>query len=100
APEPEGFRGISYVATLQKNNLDIISLEELEGKKDLYIRRISLKSGKTEFLKPLGLNAANNPALLYLKDFTLWLNPKTILTTTSSPSKKTSSLILNKTSFK
>lgn len=91
----EGFRAISYQARLFGNSLQLLTLETLSGKTDLYVRTINLKNGTSAPPAPLGLQVSGQQSLAYLKDFTAWLDEKNILAVLK-PLKKSSALQLGK----
>ncbi len=95
APPDEGFTGISYLARYISGALNILTLETINGKTDLYNRRINAHNGAGENPKALGLNVANDKSVAYIKDFTAWLNDKNLIVV-SRPSKKAAALQLNK----
>ncbi|GAB3202617.1 hypothetical protein ABID22_002725 [Pontibacter aydingkolensis] len=94
APADEAFSGISYSAYVSGNNIHLLTLEELKGKHDLYLRQIDTKTGKTTAPKTVGLKMADDMNLAYVKDFTAWLTDKNIITVVR-PSKKASGLQLS-----
>ncbi|WP_299826092.1 hypothetical protein [uncultured Pontibacter sp.] len=94
APADEAFTGISYNAYLSNNTLNLLTLEELEGKYDLYLRQIDTKTGKTTAPKSVRLNVANDKEQAYVKSFTTWLTDKNIITVVR-PSKKANGLRLS-----
>ncbi|GEO02974.1 hypothetical protein AAE02nite_06380 [Adhaeribacter aerolatus] len=95
APASEGFTGISYKANLAGNELQLITLETLNGKTDLFSRKINMKDGTTAAPQPLKLNVSTNQPLAYLKDFTAWLNENTLVAV-FKPSRKSKALQLSK----
>jgi hypothetical protein len=99
APPEEGFSGTSYTARFVNSSLNILTLETLNTKTDLYLRRINPRSGAGENPKALGLNVANDKSLAYIKDFTTWLNDNSLITV-SRPSKKSATLQLSKIGLK
>ena len=99
APPEEGFSGISYLANYVSGSLNILTLETINGKFDLYNRRINAHNGAGENPKPLGLNVANDKNVAYIKDFTAWLNAQNLVVV-SRPNKKMASLQLNRLIFK
>ncbi|MGV3540290.1 MAG: hypothetical protein ACO1OQ_10790 [Rufibacter sp.] len=99
APAAEGFSGISYRAKLFGNRLQLLTLETLNGKTDLYNRSIHLITGASDAPKAMGLNVANDKQMTYVKDFTAWLNESTIVAV-SRASKGTPGLRLSRISFK
>jgi hypothetical protein len=99
APPEEGFSGISYSSKLVNGMLHILTLETLNNKTDLYLRRINPHNGAGENPKTLGLNLANDKSLSYIKDFTTWLADNSLIVV-SLPSKKSASLQLSKIGMK
>ncbi|WP_242929448.1 hypothetical protein [Pontibacter vulgaris] len=95
APADEAFSGISYKAKLFGNNLHLLTLEELNGKYDLYLRRINTSTGTADAPKAIGLNVANDKSIAYVKDFTAWLTDRNIITVVR-PTKKANSLQLSR----
>lgn len=79
APVTEAFSGISYKAYIGADHLQIVTRETLNGKSDVFNRKINIRTGLSETPKPLGLNLAVNQPYNYLKDFTTWLDDKTIV---------------------
>ena len=99
APADEAFSGISYRYNLAGNTLQLLTLEELNGKHDLYLRRIDTSTGKAEAPKAAGLKVANDEDIAYVKDFTAWLTEKDLVTVVR-PSKRASSLQLRRLQIK
>jgi hypothetical protein len=99
APASEGFTGISYKANVAGNELQLITLETLNGKTDLFSRKINIKDGTTAPPKPLKVNVATNQPLAYLKDFTAWLTDNTIVAVFKT-SRKSKALKLSTITFK
>ncbi|WP_188503121.1 hypothetical protein [Pontibacter amylolyticus] len=99
APADEAFTGISYRYNLNGNTLNLLTLEELDGKYDLYLRRIDTSTGKAEAPKAAGLNVANDKDIAYVKDFTAWLTDRDLVTVVR-PSKKANSLQLRRLQIK
>ncbi|RYU83780.1 hypothetical protein [Hymenobacter persicinus] len=95
APPAESFTGIGYRATVFGPDLQILTQEKLGGKSDLYLRRVNTRTGVVQPAKALGLTVAADQNLAYVKDFTGWLDAKTIIGV-SRPSKKSAALMLNK----
>jgi hypothetical protein len=95
APADEAFSGISYRHHLTGNTLHLLTLEELDGKHDLYLRRIDTNSGKAEAPKAAGLNVAKGENTAYVKDFTAWLSERDLVVVVR-PSKKANSLQLRR----
>ncbi|MCC9168277.1 hypothetical protein [Pontibacter harenae] len=94
APAEEAFSGISYAATLQGKTLHLLTLENLNGKHDLYLRQIDTSTGTTTAPKAVGLKVANDTNLAYVKDFTSWLSEKDIITVVR-PNRKADGLRLS-----
>ncbi|GAB3822994.1 hypothetical protein [Pontibacter rugosus] len=80
APASEGFSSISYSSYLNGNTLNLLTLEELNGKYDLYLRQINTSNGSASAPKALGLNVPADRKLAYLKEYTAWLADKDIVT--------------------
>ncbi|MDX5442231.1 MAG: hypothetical protein LPJ89_00435 [Hymenobacteraceae bacterium] len=100
APASEAFSGISYRSRLFGSELHILTLETLNNKNDLYLRRINTRTGATsEAPKAIGLNVANDKNIAYVKDFTAWLNEKNIITVIR-PVKKSAGLQLSRITIK
>ncbi|SHI30414.1 hypothetical protein SAMN02745146_0453 [Hymenobacter daecheongensis DSM 21074] len=95
APPTESFTGIGYRAAVFGPEIQILTQEKLNGKSDLYVRRVDARTGATQPAKALGLTVAADQNLAYVKDFTGWLDAKTIIGV-SRPSKKSAALMLNK----
>ncbi|MBC5775926.1 hypothetical protein H8S95_17760 [Pontibacter sp. KCTC 32443] len=88
------FSGISYSAYMNGNTLSLLTLEELEGKYDLYLRQIDTKTGETTPAKGVRLNVANDKELAYVKDFTAWFSDKDV-TVVVRPKKREAGLRLH-----
>ncbi|KAA9331572.1 hypothetical protein F0P96_15155 [Hymenobacter busanensis] len=99
APITESFTGIGYRAAAIGNDVQVVTLEKLKDKTDLYLRKIAGLTGVVSEPKGIGLNVANDQQLAYVKDFTTWLDDKTMIVVTR-PSKKSAALQLNKLVFK
>ncbi|WP_143437160.1 hypothetical protein [Hymenobacter mucosus] len=95
APAAEGFSSIGYRAAMFGSELQLVTWEKIKGKSDLYLRRLNGQNGAVQEPKSLGLNVAADQNPSYVKDFTGWLDAKTIVGV-SRPSKKSSALMLNK----
>lgn len=95
----EGFNGISYLARYISGSLQLLTLETINGKTDLYQRRLNAHTGAGENPRPLGLNLAGNKQLAYIKSFTAWLNDKTLVVV-NRPADKATSLQLSKVIMK
>jgi len=99
APPAAGFAGISYRSQLWGQELQILTLETRNGKTDLFNRTINLKNGTSGKLQALGLQLNSNDETTYLKDYTAWLNAKTLVSVTKA-TKKTGTLQLSRLTFK
>ncbi|UOG75481.1 hypothetical protein MTX78_02535 [Hymenobacter tibetensis] len=99
APATEGFSSIGYRAALFGSDLQFVTWEKLKGKSDLYMRRVNVQTGVVQPPKGLGLNVAADQNPSYVKDFTAWLDAKTIVGV-SRPNKKSAALMLNKIAVK
>ncbi len=95
APADEGYAGISYRAHVQGTTVHLVALETIGKKTDLYDHSFSALTGKMLPLRPLGLNVAPGQAVNYVKDFTTWLDAKTLFAV-SRPAKNAATLTLNK----
>ena len=95
APVSEGYSSIGYQAAVFGSEIQFLTWEKLKGKSDLYLRRLNVQTGVVQEPKGLGLNVAADQNLAYVKDFTAWIDAKTIVGV-SRPSKKSAALMLNK----
>jgi hypothetical protein len=95
APADEAFSGISYSSYLSGNTLNLLTLEELNGKNDLYLRRINTSSGEASVPKAVGLKVADDKELAYVKDFTAWFGEKDFVGVVR-PSRKADGLRLSR----
>ncbi|WP_126546873.1 hypothetical protein [Hymenobacter amundsenii] len=95
APAAEGYSAIGYQAATFGSDVELVTWEKINGKSDLYLRRISVPTGVVSEPKALGLSVAADQNPAYVKDFTAWLDAKTIIGV-SRPSKKSAALMLNK----
>lgn len=95
APAAEGFSSIGYRAAVFGQDIQFVTWEKLKGKSDLYLRRVNVQTGVVQAPKGLGLNVAADQNPSYVKDFTAWLDAKTLIGV-SRPSKKSAALMLNK----
>lgn len=95
APAEEAFSGISYSSYLNGSTLNLLTLEELDGKHDLYLRQINTRNGEAATPRAIGLNVANDKNLAYVKDFTAWLADKDIVTVVR-PSRRADGLKLSR----
>lgn len=93
APAGEAFNAISYNAFLYGNTLNLLTMEELEGKKDLYLRRINTTNGIATAPQSLGINLAKDN-VAYVKEFTAWLTDANIVTVVR-PAQKVDGLRLS-----
>lgn len=95
APADEAFTGISFRSAQMDNMLYLLTLETLNKKSDLYLRKINALNGQAEPPKRIGLNVADDEQISYVKDFTAWLDDKTIVAV-NRPSKKSATLRLSR----
>ncbi|GAC1379008.1 MAG: hypothetical protein NVSMB30_26990 [Hymenobacter sp.] len=95
APAIDAFTGIGFRAAVFGNTVQLLTLETLNKKSDLYLRRINAQTGVVGPPERLKLNIASDQSLSYVKDFTTWLGEKTIIGV-SRPSKKSAALQLEK----
>ena len=95
APAVDAFTGIGFRAAVFGNTVQLLTLENLNKKSDLYLRRVNAQTGVVSAPERLKLNVADDQALAYVKDFTAWLNEQTIVGV-SRPSKKSAALQLDK----
>ncbi|TXK37251.1 hypothetical protein FVR03_15730 [Pontibacter qinzhouensis] len=79
APATQGFSGISYRAHLAGNMLQLLTLEQLNGKHDLFMRSISTVTGSAKAPVALGIAVAKSADIPYIKSFTSWLADKEIV---------------------
>ena len=100
APAVDSYTGIGYRAATFGEELQLLTLETLQGKSDLYLRRVQVPTGVISAPQRLKLNVATDQQqLAYVKDFTAWLDPKTIIGV-SRPNKKSAALQLNEVKLK
>ncbi|MFD3002161.1 hypothetical protein ACFS7Z_17455 [Pontibacter toksunensis] len=99
APADEAFSSISYSAYLNGSTLNLLTLEELKGKHDLYLRQVDANTGKVSAPKAVGLNIANDKDLAYVKDFTAWLGDKNVVAV-ARPSRRADELKLSRIQLK
>jgi hypothetical protein len=92
APADEAFSGISYSSFLSGKTLSLLTLEELNGKNDLYLRRINTSTGEASAPKAIGLKVADDREMAYVKDFTAWFGD---IVTVVRPSRKAHGLRLS-----
>ena len=95
APAVDGYTGIGFRAAVFGGNVQLLTLENINKKSDLYLRRISAQTGVVSPPERLKLNVADDQSLAYVKDFTAWLGEKTLIGV-SRPSKKSAALQLEK----
>lgn len=95
APANEGYSGIGYRTHVQGGTIHLVALETRGKQTDLFDHPYAALSGKLQPVRPLGLNVAAGQPVSYVKDFTTWLDAKTLLAVTR-PAKKSTSLTLNK----
>ncbi|RZK38386.1 MAG: hypothetical protein EOO57_04220 [Hymenobacter sp.] len=99
APAIDSYTGIGLKAAAFGEEVQLLTWEALEGKSDLYLRRLQAATGVVGKPQRLKLNVANDQQLAYVKDFTTWLGPKTIIGV-SRPSKKSAALQLDAVTLK
>ncbi|MBF9236414.1 hypothetical protein I2I05_03305 [Hymenobacter sp. BT683] len=95
APAVDAYTGIGFRAAIFGNTVQVLTLETINKKSDLYLRRINAQTGVVSQPERLKLNVAADQQLAYVKDFTTWLGEKTIIGV-SRPSKKSAALQLEK----
>jgi len=95
APGVDAYTGIGFRAAVFGNTVQLLTLENLNKKSDLYLRRLNVQTGVVSPPERLKLNVADDQQLAYVKDFTVWLGEKTIVGV-SRPNKKSKALQLNK----
>ena len=99
APAIDSYTGIGFRAAVFGEEIQLVTLETLAGKSDLYLRRLQAVGGGVSAPQRLRLNVADDQQLAYVKDFTAWLGPKTIIAI-SRPSKRSAALQLNRVELK
>lgn len=95
APGVDAYTGIGFRAAVFGSAVQLLTLENIDKKSDLYLRRVNAQTGVISAPERLKLNVADDQQLAYVKDFTTWLNEKTIIGV-SRPSKKSAALQLEK----
>lgn len=95
APAVDAYTGIGFRAAVFGGTVQLLTLENINKKSDLYLRRVNAQTGVVSAPERLKLNVADDQQLAYVKDFTTWLNEKTIIGV-SRPSKKSAALQLDK----
>ena len=99
APAIDSYTGIGFRAAVFGEDVQLLTLENIADKSDLYLRHIQARTGVISPPQRLKLNVANDQQLAYVKDFTTWLGPKEIIGV-SRPSKKSAALQLNEVKLK
>ena len=99
APAVDGYTGIGFRAAVFGEEVQLLTQEVIGGKSDLYLRHLQARNGVIGQPQRLKLNIASDQQLAYVKDFTTWLDPKTIIEV-SRPTKKNAALQLNQTKLK
>ncbi|WP_201983688.1 hypothetical protein [Hymenobacter rubidus] len=99
APAVDSYTGIGFRAAVFGGTVQLVTMETIDKKSDLYLRRVNALSGVVSPPERLKLNVADDQQLAYVKDFTAWLNEKTIIGV-SRPSKKSAALELDKVVLK
>jgi hypothetical protein len=95
APAVDAYTGIGFRAAVFGGTVQLLTLENINKKSDLYLRRVNAQTGIVGQPERLKLNVADDQQLAYVKDFTTWLGEKTIIGV-SRPSKKSAALQLEK----
>ena len=95
APAVDAYTGIGFRAATFGNDVQVLTLETLAQKSDLYLRHLNAISGVMQPPLRLKLNVAADQQLAYVKDFSGWLDAHTIIGV-SRPSKKSAALQLEK----
>ncbi|WP_210519170.1 hypothetical protein [Hymenobacter terricola] len=95
APAVDSYTGIGFRAAVFGGTVQLLTLENINKKSDLYLRRVNAQTGVISPPERLKLNVADDQQLAYVKDFTAWLGEKTIIGV-SRPSKKSAALQLEK----
>ena len=95
APAVDSYTGIGFRAAVFGGTMQLLTLENINKKSDLYLRRVNAQTGVISAPERLKLNVADDQQLAYVKDFTTWLGEKTIISV-SRPSKKSAALQLDK----
>lgn len=93
APAQEGFSSISFSSFLDGTTLNLLTLEKLDGKADLYLRQLNTANGTIAPPKTLDLQIADTTRPAYVKDFTAWLSGKELVTV-ARPAKNADKLRL------
>ena len=91
----EAFASIGFRAAVFGADLQLLTEETIKAKSDLYVRHLDVLTGVVQEPQGLGLRVATDQNLAYVKDFTAWLDAKTIISV-SRPSKKSAALMLNR----
>ena len=99
APSAEAFASIGFRAAVFDTDLQLLTEETIKAKSDLYVRHLDVLTGVVQEPQGLGLKVATDQNLAYVKDFTAWLDAKTIISV-SRPNKKSAALMLNKIMLK
>ena len=95
APAVDSYTGIGFRAAVFGGTVQLLTLENIDKKSDLYLRRVNAQTGVVSAPELLKLNVADDQSLAYVKDFTAWLSEKSIIGV-SRPSKKSAALQLEK----
>ena len=99
APAVDAYTGIGFRAAAFGNDVQLLTLETLDKKSDLYLRHVNGQTGAVSKPERLKLSVADDQQLAYVKDFTTWLDAQTIIGV-SRPNKKSAALRLNKVNVK
>jgi hypothetical protein len=95
APAVDAYTGIGFRVAVFGNTVQLLTMETLNKKSDLYLRRLNVQTGVVSPPEHLKLNVADDQQLAYVKDFSAWLGEKTIIGV-SRPNKKSKALQLNR----
>ena len=100
APAVDGYTGIGLKAAAFADDVQLLTLEKINNKSDLYLRHLQAATGIIGPPQRLKLNVASDQQpLTYVKDFTAWLGPKEIIGI-SRPNKKSAALQLEEVRLK
>ena len=95
APAADGYTGLGFRAAAFGNDVQLLTQETIAKKPDLYLRHLNAQTGVVSAPERLKLNIAADQEQPYVKDFTAWLDAKTIIGV-SRPNKKAKALQLEK----
>lgn len=80
APASEGFTAISYSPYLSGTTLQLLTLETIRDRRDLYLRHINTSNGQASTAQAVGIQVAAKGQLAHVKSFTHWLSGKEFVT--------------------